>query len=314
MNMIKTPSLLIGFLLLIVCIACDKAVEKETPNGFKFTVVKSGDGILPKPSQFLVFDFTISDSKDSTWNSSYESGLPAMVEIPDSSKLKEEIGMYQMFRMLSSADSVTITLPANKFFKDVYGGFTPPGIDTTLNMSCRLKVKDIIEMHERADYLQKLFASRKPVQKKKDLKKIDDYLAKNNITAQQDTSGIRYVIHKSVGSEKPTASSCVQVSYEGKFLENEQLFDKNADMSFPLSGVIPGWTYSLPLMGVGDSASLYIPSHLAYGPEGIRGAIPPDAVLIFNVKLLGIGAGFDRASGKCSNEVQQPLDQPAPGN
>jgi FKBP-type peptidyl-prolyl cis-trans isomerase FkpA len=299
MNMIKTPSVLIGFLLLIVCIACDKAVEKETPNGFKFTVVKKGDGITPKPSQFLIFDFTISDSKDSVWNTSYESGLPAMVEISDSSKIKEEIGMYQMFRMLSRADSVSITLPTNKFFKDVYGGFTPPGVDTTLSMSCRIKVRDIIEMHQRADFLKNLFEKRKPIQKQKDLKKIDDYLAKHNITAQQDTSGIRYVIHTSNGGAKPTAANCVQVAYEGKFLENEQTFDKNANTSFPLSGVIPGWTYSIPLLGVGDSASIYIPSHLAYGPEGVRGGIPPDAVLMFNVKLLGIGGEFDRQTGAC---------------
>lgn len=305
--MIKNPSLLVGSLLLIVCFACEKPVEKETPNGFKFTVVKSGDGILPKPSQCLVFDFIVSDSNDSTWSSSYDSGVPVIVPIGDSSRIKDEIGMFQLFRMVSSADSISISSPASKFFKDVYGAFPPMGTDTSLVMHCRLKVRDIIEMQEQREYMEKLFAKRLPMQKAKDLKKIDEYLAKKNITAQQDTSGIRYVIHSSKGGQKPTVTSCVQVAYEGMFLDNERVFDKNNDMSFPLNGVIPGWTYSLPLMGVGDSASIYIPSHLAYGPEGRRGAIPPDAVLIFNVKLLGIGLGMDPKTGACTNEVAQPV-------
>jgi FKBP-type peptidyl-prolyl cis-trans isomerase len=282
-----------------VCLACERPVEKTTPNGFKFTVVKSGDGILPKPQQCVVFDFTVKDSNDSTWSSSYEQGIPIIVPIGDTSRIHEETGMFQMFRMMSAADSITITQPVNAFFRDVYGAFPPPGIDSTMTMTCNVKVKAVIEMHQQRDYMEKLLAKRKPAQKAKDLKKIDDYLAKNNITAQQDTSGIRYVVHKSAGGEKPAAGNCVQVAYHGKFLENGRTFDKNDDVSFSLAGVIPGWQYGIPLLGVGDSATLYIPSHLCYGPEGIRGAIPPDAILIFDVKILGKGANLDPNTRAC---------------
>jgi FKBP-type peptidyl-prolyl cis-trans isomerase len=63
--------------------------------------------------------------------------------------------------------------------------------------------------------------------------------------------------------------------------------------------VIAGWKLAIPMLGVGDSATFYIPSKLAYGPQGYPGAIPPDAILIFNVKLLAVKDGFDQATRTC---------------
>ena len=48
------------------------------------------------------------------------------------------------------------------------------------------------------------------------------------------------------------------------------------------------------MLGIGDSATFYIPSSLAYGPQGSQGVIPPDAILIFDVELLGFGGDFDQ--------------------
>ena len=127
----RISNLLIGITLLL-CISCNKKVEKETPNGFKFTVVKVGDGVLPKKEEILVFNHLLKDSKDSVWNDTHEAGVPSAVMIQDSSAIAGENGMVQMFRMLSKGDSVTVTLPITKFFKDVVGSPVPPGIDTTL--------------------------------------------------------------------------------------------------------------------------------------------------------------------------------------
>src|SRR4051812_33349022 len=87
--------------------ACNKN-EKETPNGFKYTLVKAGDGKSPKPEELLVFEYVIKDSKDSIWMDTKESGMPGVIKIQDTSALKNEIGMQQMFRVLSTGDSVTI--------------------------------------------------------------------------------------------------------------------------------------------------------------------------------------------------------------
>jgi FKBP-type peptidyl-prolyl cis-trans isomerase len=70
-------------------------------------------------------------------------------------------------------------------------------------------------------------------------------------------------------------------------------------MAFPLGQVIRGWQNAIPLIGVGDSATFYIPSGLAYGPQGSPGAIPPNSIMIFDVTLLGVGEGFDQATGSC---------------
>lgn len=299
MNMIKTPNVLIGLLLFCLCMACKNSVEKETPNGFKFTIVKSGDGIVPKSGQLMILDYTIKDSKDSVWVDTYDTGIPAVVQIQDSTAMSGEIGMMQMFRMLSRADSVTVTKPAKAFFKDVLGSAVPPQADTTVSITCNLRVADIIEMQKFPEFQAKIYEKRKGRQKAKDLKKIEDYLTKNNIITQQDTSGIRYVIHVNKGGQKPAADNCVEVSYEGKFLDGGETFDKNPKMSFGLGDVIPGWRISIPKMGIGDSATFYIPSHLAYGPQGVRGGIPGDAVLIFDVKLLGTGNSFDPQTRSC---------------
>lgn len=136
-------------------------------------------------------------------------------------------------------------------------------------------------------------------QLQKDLAAIDSYLASNNIIAQQDPDGfIRYVIHRdSIDGKKPTVDSCVTANYRGKLMSNEQQFDEGAGVSFPLNGVIYGWRIGIPLLNVGDSATLYIPSGLGYGYAGIDPDIPSNANLIFHVGVTKVGTTFRASNG-----------------
>jgi FKBP-type peptidyl-prolyl cis-trans isomerase FkpA len=109
-----------------------------------------------------------------------------------------------------------------------------------------------------------------------------------------------YVMHTAKGGAKPDVENCVEVSYKGSFLNDGAIFDQQPKMAFPLSRVIEGWQVSIPMLGIGDSATFYIPSSLAYGPEGAQGVIPPNAILIFDVKLLGFGGTFDPNTGICN--------------
>ena len=77
------------------------------------------------------------------------------------------------------------------------------------------------------------------------------------------------------------------------------MFDKSERISFPLNGVISGWKLGIPMLGKGDSATFFIPSKLAYGPQGYPGAIPPDAALIFKVTLLDIKSEYDQEARTC---------------
>ena len=293
----RISSVLIGLTLL--CAACSKS-EKETPNGFKFTVITAGDGVLPKKEEVIVFDYQLKDSKDSVWNDTYTQGIPAALPIADSAAMPTEKGMIQMFRMLSKGDSVRVSMPIQKFFLDIAGGPAPFGVDTTLNMSYYIRVIDIMKMDDFTVYQMDLMQRKKEGQVTKDAEIITKYLADNNISAQQDSSGLMYVIHTSNGGTKPTTTNCVEVNYKGSFLKDGQVFDQQAKIAFPLDRVIPGWQRAIPMLGIGDSATFYIPSGLAYGPEGAQGVIPPDAILIFDVALLSIGNGFDQATGSCN--------------
>jgi FKBP-type peptidyl-prolyl cis-trans isomerase FkpA len=294
----RISNLLIG-LTLLLCISCDKKTEKETPNGFKFTVVKAGDGVVPKKEEILVFNHLLKDSKDSVWTNTHEEGMPSAVMIQDSSAMAAENGMVQMFRMLSKGDSVTVTLPVTKFFKDVVGAPIPPDIDTTLNISYCIQVNDIMKMEDFKAFQEGIMEKKMAGQISKDATTITKFLADNNITAQQDTSGLRYVLHTTKGGSKPTINNCVEVKYRGKFMKDGRIFDEAEKVAFPLNGVIRGWQLAIPMLGIGDSATFYIPSSLAYGPQGYPGQIPPDAILIFDVALLGFGGEFDQATRTC---------------
>ena len=103
-------------------------------------------------------------------------------------------------------------------------------------------------------------------------------------------SGLLYkVISKGTG-EMPTAEDTVKVDYEGSLTDGtvfDSSYERGESITFPLSGVIPGWTEGLQLMPVGSKYELYIPSDLAYGPGG-TGPIPANAALKFVVELHGI--------------------------
>ena len=90
---------------------------------------------------------------------------------------------------------------------------------------------------------------------------------------------------------KPTASSTVKTHYHGTLI-NGKVFDssveRNEPISFPLNGVIKGWTEGLQLMPVGSKFRFFIPYSLAYGERGAGADIKPFSALIFEVELLGI--------------------------
>ena len=116
----------------------------------------------------------------------------------------------------------------------------------------------------------------------------------NTATADTTTtaSGLQYrIITEGSGTENPELSSIVTVHYIGKLTDGTEFdssYKRNQPASFPVNGVIRGWTEALQLMHVGDKWELTIPSDLAYGKKGAGNAIQPDATLIFEVELLEI--------------------------
>jgi FKBP-type peptidyl-prolyl cis-trans isomerase FklB len=119
------------------------------------------------------------------------------------------------------------------------------------------------------------------------------YLAQNKTREGVITtdSGLQYEIITEGAGEKPGLQDEVTTHYHGTLIDGT-VFDSSVDrgdpVSFPVGGVIPGWTEALQMMSVGSKWKLYIPSDLAYGQRGAGGAIGPNEALIFEVELISI--------------------------
>ncbi len=115
---------------------------------------------------------------------------------------------------------------------------------------------------------------------------VKNYLTLKGITATQDSRGFFYqVIGPGYGTSFPTVASNVTVKYSGT-LTDGTVFDSNATgVTFPLSNVILGWQYGVPLVKKGGVINLYLPPSLGYGCSA-TGGIPSNSILIFTVEIL----------------------------
>ncbi len=112
-------------------------------------------------------------------------------------------------------------------------------------------------------------------------------------------SGLQYKVLKAGAGEKPTLEDKVVCNYKGTLINGTE-FDASekhgGPATFPVKGVIAGWTEALQLMPVGSKWELFVPSNLAYGPNG-PGDIGPNATLIFEVELVSIEKAAAPAAG-----------------
>jgi len=121
----------------------------------------------------------------------------------------------------------------------------------------------------------------------------EDFLAANKskpgVTTLPD--GLEYKILTEGTGPKPTADDTVTVNYRGTLINGKEFdssYKRGQPATFPVGGVIKGWTEALQLMPVGSKWELYIPSDLAYGDRGAGADIAPGSTLIFEVELLSI--------------------------
>jgi FKBP-type peptidyl-prolyl cis-trans isomerase FklB len=122
----------------------------------------------------------------------------------------------------------------------------------------------------------------------------DAFLAANKTKEGVVTlpSGLQYKILTTGTGPKPTASDSVVCNYKGTLINGSEFdssYKRGEPATFPVTGVIKGWTEALQLMPVGSKWQLFIPPDLAYGPRGTPGGpIGPNATLIFEVELISI--------------------------
>lgn len=104
-------------------------------------------------------------------------------------------------------------------------------------------------------------------------------------------SGLLYQVLNEGSGKKPTAADTVECHYEGRLIDGtvfDSSYKRGESATFPLNGVIAGWTEGVQLMSEGAKYRFFIPYQLAYGERGAGQAIPPFAALVFDVELIKV--------------------------
>ena len=165
-------------------------------------------------------------------------------------------------------------------------------------------IQDSINNREPALKQQEMESIHKLIQKKAFLERQRQEGDKNKMEGQKfleenknkqgiyvTRSGLQYEILTEGKGKRPKKESTVEVHYRGTLVngaEFDSSYKRKSSISFPLNGVIKGWTEGLQLMKEGAKYKFYIPPELAYGEKGAGQNIPPHATLIFEVELLKV--------------------------
>jgi len=126
----------------------------------------------------------------------------------------------------------------------------------------------------------------------KNVAEADKFLAANKTKegVKSTESGLQYKVLKEGSGAQPKSSDTVTVNYRGTLIDGTEFdssYKRGQPATFPVGGVIKGWTEALQLMKVGSKLQLFIPANLAYGEQG-RPGIPPNSLLIFEVELMDV--------------------------
>ena len=169
--------------------------------------------------------------------------------------------------------------------------FTQGVWDNINNKAHRLSPEEIKAIHDKIR--QKASKRAKQQEGEKSKMEGEKFLEENKKreTVQVTVSGLQYEVLSEGKGKKPTGDSVVEVHYRGTLINGKEFdssYKRNASISFPLNGVIKGWTEGLQLMKEGAKYKFYIPPQLGYGEKGAGPSIPPHATLIFEVELIQV--------------------------
>ena len=181
-----------------------------------------------------------------------------------------------------------------KAIKDILAGNKPLMTDEEVKTAITGLQKDLqAKQQERAKVLGE-----------KNKKEGEAFLAQNKTKAGVKTlpSGLQYKVITEGKGKTPKAGDTVTVQYKGTLVDGTEFdssYKRGQPATFPVSGVIKGWTEALQLMKEGSKWQIFLPSDLAYGAGGTPGdPIGPNAVLIFDVELVSIQGQENKAKEK----------------
>ncbi|HNU87390.1 MAG TPA: FKBP-type peptidyl-prolyl cis-trans isomerase [Ferruginibacter sp.] len=289
---------------------------KKGDKGLEYKLIANGSGNKINYGDFIQLHIkqVYNGTKDTVLYDSHE--FMPRIQVFDS--VNTPIEYFKVMRNLRIGDSLVIRILADTVLKRL-GEQAPPFMKKGKYMYTHVKLINIFKTREQADSannaektkmkpnlfkkqmeeVEKELAKTSKEQMAKDDKIIADYLAKNNIKAQRTKLGTYVAIQNEGTGDQINFNSVVSVNYTGKTLDSSVVFDSNVDPAFqhvapyevkiweiggPTS-VIIGWIDALQQLKNGSKATVYIPSALAYGPQGNGDKIKPHANLIFDIEV-----------------------------
>jgi FKBP-type peptidyl-prolyl cis-trans isomerase len=261
----------------------------KTASGIYYVIDKKGNGKHATAADKVKVHYKGYKLDGSTFDSSYDRGQP--IEFPLSGVIK---GWTEGIPLFEEGGKGTLLIPSSL----AYGQNAPPGSTIKANEVLLFDVElikinpepEVVEAPSPVKAAPAAEEVNSPDPSTQD-QLIQDFIKKNNLNAQKTASGLYYVIDKKGNGKHATAADQVKVHYKGTLLDGTKFdssYDRNEPITFPLSGVIRGWTEGIPLFEEGGKGKLIIPSALGYGPNGAGGVIKPNEILVFDVELLQI--------------------------
>ena len=201
----------------------------------------------------------------------------------------------QAANLITELDSVSYSLGVNigenikKQFEDINLDNFEAGIKDVLEKDVEAKISD----NQAQAIIQSYFTKKQQKQSESVIEEGINFLRENGKREGVTTlaSGLQYEVINNGTGPKPTIEDNVTTHYHGTLIDGT-VFDSSVDRgepaSFPVGGVIKGWTEALQLMSVGSKWKLFVPYDLAYGERGAGPQIGPYSTLIFDVELISI--------------------------
>ncbi|HEX8426720.1 FKBP-type peptidyl-prolyl cis-trans isomerase [Hymenobacter sp.] len=298
--------------------SCNKGGDfAKTKSGIEYKVFKNeGKSYSPREvsaegdatyksrvGKILALDVEYRTAKDSILFNSrkQQMGIPMRIELQE---VKIKGGLEEAIALLQPGDSAVFRFNVDTIFAKSFRQPVPPFMKKAGNTMTMLVKAQKVQTREEAmaDQQQAMVKQQQTMvahaaeQSKKDDAILQEYVKKNNLNVQKDTSGVYYVVTSPGTGPKPKTGQTVSVKYKGTLLDGK-VFDssekapqngKPIDFAIGVGQVIPGWDRAIPLLNKGSKATLLIPSPLAYGQRGAGTDIPADAPLRFDVELVDV--------------------------
>ena len=276
--------ILIALLILPAFVYAQKDDFITLPTGLKYKMIKVAGQPKAAVGNMVKLFITYTTKNDSVIFSSSMIGEPAEIQL---SAPKVHGDPMEGFAMLGKGDSAIFLILVDSLYK---GGQLPSFAKHGDYLKLSVGMISNLTMEEYQVYK----SNEAKMQVETDDKLIQDYIKTHNLDAQKTSSGLYYVITQKGTGPMPISGRKVKVNYTGKLL-NGNIFDSSLNpgrtpFEFPLGQgkVIRGWDEGVALLPVGTKATLLIPSALGYGAHGMGAAIPANAVLVFEIEVLGV--------------------------